>query len=221
MDEDTFEYLRRVPKRLFHELTSNIRNFARIKPKHCTLGINFVVHKENVPTIYESIRFFKELGVDNIKFTPVWGLNFFEYHKDIIAPVVEQINKARQDFQDDSFKIYDTYEQDFNLTGASERTYNTCYTMQVNPIIGADCGVYACHNKAYDPTGLISNIRYQSFKSLWFSKETAEFFKSFNPRHLCRHQCTADAKNIALLDFVKNKGSITISQGKIKSINFT
>ncbi len=220
IDARTFESLRRVPQRLFYELISNIRNFAQMKPKSCTLGINFVVHKENAPKIYESVKFFKELGADNIKFTPVWGPDFFEYHKDIITPVTEQISRARQDFQDDSFRIYDTYKQDFGLTGFSERTYDKCYTMQICPAIGADCGVYACFSKAYDSTGLMGSIKNQSFKSLWFSEKTADFLKSFNPKNLCKHQCPVDEKNLALIDFIKNKGSINIPKDPVESVNF-
>ncbi|VVB82616.1 Coenzyme PQQ synthesis protein E [uncultured archaeon] len=221
IDAKTFSHFRKRPEKWFDELTSNIKNFARIKLPSCNLGINFVVHKENVSQIYESVKFFKELGVDNIKLSPVWSPDFFKYHEKIIQPAKEQIEKARKDFEDGSFRVYDTYKEDFSLTGSQERTYEVCYNMQIMPTIGADCGVYACFSKAYDSKGLIGSIKDQSFKKLWFSKETADFFKNFNPKISCKgHQCPLDEKNLLLIDFVKNKGTVNSPPQNLRDINF-
>jgi len=220
VDEKTFSILRRRPPRLFYDLMSNISNFAKIKSNFCSLGINYVVHKENVKDIYDAIKLFKDMGVDNIKFTPVWGPRFFDYHKDIRFTAEEQIKRARQDFQDLSFKIYDTYEQDFALTANSKRTYDKCYNMQVMPAIGADCGLYVCFSKAYDRQGLIGSLKNQSFKGLWFSKKTAEFFNSFNPRELCNHQCPCDEKNILLTEIVGNGCSLEKPITSLNAVNF-
>ena len=38
--------------------------------------------------------------------------------------------------------------------------------MQVVSVIGADCNVYNCHNKAYDKTGRVGSIKNQKFSDL-------------------------------------------------------
>jgi MoaA/NifB/PqqE/SkfB family radical SAM enzyme len=194
-DAKSFSKIRRVPEDDFYKLTSNIENFAKIKDALCELGINFVVHKNNSDQVYRSVGHFKNLGANHIKITPRWISNFEEYHKPIIESVLEQIAKARQDFQDKTFNVHDTYEGDFSGASVSERSYNRCYVMQTIPVIAANCKVYFCHDKAYASDGILGSIKDKSFKELWFSKEATEIFKKFNPKEKCNHHCANDSKN--------------------------
>ena len=40
----------------------------------------------------------------------------------------------------------------------------------------------------------------KSFKEFWFSKETKQFFDTFNAKISCNHQCSNDFKNILIND---------------------
>jgi len=207
IDGESFSEIRKMPEHLFDEVVENIRNFASIKNSNCELGINFVVHEKSKDRIYEAVKFYKELGADHIKFSAVWKTpGFYEYHFKIRTDVINQIIRAKEDFVDETFKIYDTYENDLELTGKSKRTYSRCYVMQTMPIIGADSKVYYCHNKAYDDTGCLGSIENQSFKELWFSEESKVKFENFNPMVMCRHQCTNDMKNILINDALQCSG---------------
>ncbi len=208
MDAETFVRTRKRPAILFHKLKENIKNFAKIKAPDCEFGINFVVQKENAEKVYDSVKYFKELGVDHIKITPCWMPEFLEYHKPLIDSVAEQINKARNDFQDDKFTVYDTYENDFNLTGLSERKYPKCFIMQVIPVIGADSVVYFCHDKTYAKNGALGSIKNISFKELWFSNEAAKIFKEFNPIEECKHHCTYDSRNLSIMEMIQDLNSL-------------
>lgn len=194
-DAKSFSEIRCVPEDWFYKLTENIRSFAKIKNPNCELGINFVVHKKNADQVYRSVKHFKELGVNHIKITPMWISNFLEYHKPINETVLDQIARAKKDFADDNFAVYDTYEADFSGCSVAERTYKRCYIMQTVPVIGANCKVYFCHDKAYASDGVLGDIKNKSFKELWFSKEAAKIFKNFNPQERCRHHCANDSKN--------------------------
>ena len=76
--------------------------------------------------------------------------------------------------------------------------------MQIVPVIGADAVVYFCHDKTYVTNGALGSLKEKSFKELWFSKETKEKFKSFNPMHECQQHCTYDSRNILINDAIKN-----------------
>lgn len=192
-----FSETRRVPEDLFYELKNNIQNFARTKSPKCVLGINFVVQEKNAPHVYDSIKFFRELGVNNVKVTPEHiPKGFIEYHAPFKDSVIEQVAKARLDFPE--FGIHDTYEADFKLTESNKRTYSKCYVMQTIPTIGADSVVYFCHDKAYSENGILGSIKERSFANLWFSKEAAEIFRTFNPEKECRHHCANDRRNIEI-----------------------
>ncbi len=203
-DAKTFSETRKRPESWFYELGNNIKNFARIKKPECELGINFVVQDKNADKLYESVKYFKELGVNHIKITPCWFPNFLEYHKDIRKKAEEQIAKARQNFEEDGFTVYDTYKNDFELTGIDKRLYSKCYVMQIIPVIGADSIVYFCHDKTNAKNGILGSIKNKSFKELWFSNKVKEIFKNFNPKKECRHHCTYDRVNLNAIEMLNN-----------------
>lgn len=207
-DPETFSKTRKVHERWFYELADNLRNFAKIKKESCEFGINFVVHEGNANQVYRSVKYFKELGVNHVKITPCYTPNFLEYHQATKDSVLEQIAKARKELESDNFTVYDTYDNDFKLTGLSERTYSKCYVMQIIPVIGADSIVYFCHDKTYTKNGALGSIKNRSFKELWFSKEALEKFKKFNPQLDCRHHCTADSRNLGAIKMINDLNNL-------------
>jgi len=190
---------RRIKKDNFYKVVKNIYDFDKIRTGD--LELNYIVHKDNYKDIYKSVKFWKSIGVDNIRFCPAWFPNFFEYHKDIYPVFKKQYKKALK-LQTKKFTIGESFTKEFEGGGNINRMYKKCNMMQILPVVGADCNVYACHNKAYDKTGIIGSIKNQSFKKMWFSKKTHKFFNSFNPCKLCKHQCTNDAKNILINDIL-------------------
>ncbi len=203
---EIFEEIREKPKEYFYKLSENIKNFAKIKSPKCVLGINFVVHIKNKDKIYESAKFFRNLGVEYIRFSPVWNPDFLKYHEPFKEQVIRQIKKAKEELETEKFAVLDTFKKDFELSNISERTYSKCYFMQLNPVIAADQRVYFCHNKAYDKDGILGSIKDKSFKELWFSKEAADKFKNFDCKAGCKHQCSNDLKNILIRDIINSFG---------------
>ncbi len=203
IDSKTFNIIRRVPEIMFEKLISNLRNFAKIKNPKCEFGINFVVNDKNSNQIYEAVKFFKDIGVNHIKITPLYTpRNFHEYHAPFRESVISQIKRAKEEFVDENFAVFDTYENDFTLGSVHGRRYTNCPIMQIVPVIGADSCVYFCHDKSYTEDGLLGSLRDKSFKELWFSEEAKEKFKNFNPAESCKHHCTFDARNILINDAI-------------------
>ncbi len=203
-DAKTFAVTRRVPEKLFGGLTENIKNFSRIKDPDCEFGINFVVQEHNADKVFDSVKHFKELGCNHIKITPCWMPNFLDYHKPFINSVLLQIQKAKQELTDKNFAVYDTYKADFEHCGVYERTADKCLFAQSVTVIGADCNVYFCHDKAYAPDGVLGSIKNKSFKELWFSEEAKNKLQNLNPKINCPHHCANDLKNMRCIDIVEN-----------------
>lgn len=198
-DEASFNKSREVKGvgRIF----TNISDFAKNSQK-CEIEINFVVTKDNICHLYPMAKRVKDLGVSNIRFSPIWGPEFIAYHKPIMGEAIMQIRNAKKDLEDDSFKVISSY----NIEEKTEhREYDKCYFNQIVPVIGADLKVYTCHNKAYDPNGEIGNIREQSFSDLWFSKQTHNFFNDFD-LGCCDHECANDKKNILINNIIDGHG---------------
>jgi MoaA/NifB/PqqE/SkfB family radical SAM enzyme len=193
---ELFSETRRVPETLFHELIDNLADFAKRKNSDCEFGINFVIHKKNADKIYEAAEFFRNLGMNHLKTTPLYvPEGFAEYHSSIKENVIEQIKKAQQKFEGEDFSVYDTYEKDVIGKEIHQRMHSRCYIMQIIPVIGADSSVYFCHDKTYTDKGMLGSLTDKSFKELWFSEEANKKFKSLNPRIDCPEKCTYVARN--------------------------
>ena len=227
---ETAEATRKISCGKFDEIVRNMKLFSEIKSEDCEFGINFVISHKNHHEVYEAAKFFQELGLDHIKYTPRWidhdqvdsstGLGWIDYHAPFKQSVIDQIERAKRDF---NINIYDTYENDFNLTGKNFRPYKKCPTMEITPVIAADQMVYTCHDKAYTDLGKMGSIVDKSFKELWFSGEVRQFIRDFNPQERCKHHCTYDSRNLLTNDIVEGRLFVTDEMvGKIPedSINF-
>lgn len=192
---ETYAKVRQLPLEAFHEVCENIRRFSKIKKKDCELGINFVINHENADQVYEMARMVKELGVNHIKYTARVTKDLFDYHKPFKQNVIEQIHRAKEELEEDGFRIINKYESDFDSVLVFHRCYETCYVNRIFTVIAADSKVYFCHDKAYVREGLVGDLKNQSFKELWFSDETIKRYESFNPQKECEHHCVYDDRN--------------------------
>jgi MoaA/NifB/PqqE/SkfB family radical SAM enzyme len=193
--------IRNVDKSCFEKVKKNIENFAKLKNKNCDLGVNCVVNHLNYPYLVEIAKFCKNIGIDNLRFSPVWKQDFLEYHTPFKEKAIEQLNEAKK-LISPNFSVGSTYERYFDgSTGSNFRNYPRCFYMELVPVIAADQCVYTCHNNAYEPAGKIGSIKNQSFKKMWFSKSTQKFFKKFNHKKVCMHECSNDEKNRILNEF--------------------
>jgi radical SAM protein with 4Fe4S-binding SPASM domain len=203
VDYHTAEQLhefRGVEPRYFQMLLDNIRKFAESKPSQCNLFVNYIVHKKNASGILYAAKLYRELGVENVRFSPMWVPDFHAYHVTIKDEVERQLHEARE-LCDGTFTVNSTYDLE-SSTHSLVRGYSHCHFCQVVPVVAADGNVYACHNKAYDPKGLVGSILNRKFSDLWFSQEAGDFFHRLDPSRDCRHQCAADQKNLLIQDIL-------------------
>lgn len=204
LDPEQLEQNRKVNRRGFDQIMANLAAFAAQKSKDCDFGVNFIVHRGNFNGLAVFAARMKNLGVENVRFSPMWVKGFREYHLPIKEQVEAELAKAAV-LIDDSFTVNTTYNLDF--CGFSlDRHYTRCHFGQVVPVVGADQNVYACHNKAYDHTGLIGSIKHQTFQQLWMGGEAEKFFANLNPQVSCRHQCANDRKNQLIEQMIGSYG---------------
>ncbi len=200
-----FSQIRNKSEKDFYQLKKNLLEFAENKDSRCDFEVNCVVSHINYKNLVDIAKFCKDIGIANIRFAPVWKKDFRTYHVPFKDEAIAQIEKAK-DLTDSSFGVGSTYERYFNKsTGSEKRDYSRCFYMETVPVIAADQNVYTCHNNAYKSEGKIGSIMNQSFKELWFSPETASFFKNFDTREVCKHECSNDEKNRILNEWIACK----------------
>lgn len=198
---ETYEGIRRV--NTHEKVINNIANFASVKNMNCTLGINCVISKSNADEVFEICALVKKLGVDNIKLSPIAvkedGKN---YHDSIKKTVIEQIASAQKELESSDFRIMDKYTCDLDLPTTYHKQYQKCYIQNFFAVIGADCKVYRCHQRAYTKAGEVGDLTQMSFKDLWFSQNVIEKMNTFEPQKECCFRCAFDERNTLLNDFV-------------------
>lgn len=183
---------------MFGDVMANLMQFAGNKAPGCDLGVNFIVTRENYEGLVEFARTLKILGVENVRFSPVYVQNFRQYHE-LIAPRVREQLQAAQYLCDDTFSLNSTYDLD-SPSKQHHRPFTRCLYAQTVPVVGADLNVYPCHNTAYSAKHVIGSIRDQTFKDLWFADETAEFFRRLNPSCHCTGIECANQNKVVLFN---------------------
>ncbi|MGN0141585.1 MAG: radical SAM/SPASM domain-containing protein [Roseburia sp.] len=194
---ETYSKIRGV--HTFDKVINNIRNFVKIKGNACTVGINCVITRDNYTEIYDLCKIIAETGADNIKLSPLrLNADLGEYHKPIEHTVKEQIKRAKADFENGRFAIIDKYDGDAGLEENYCKPYNRCMIQEVFTVIGADCKVYFCHQRAYTKDGDIGSLAERSFKELWYADDTIKKVQELDACRECNFRCVFDERNMLL-----------------------
>lgn len=192
---------RGVKEAEFAMIIENMRSFAARKSP-CELGVSFIVTKEDHTHIYDFCKLMKEIGVDHVKLSgcvvSVNGKENNAYHAEIKEEVGRQLARAKE-LADGDFKVVDHYHE---LEERFDKPYTSCPYLQFLTVIGADCSVYTCQDKAYMDDGLLGNIKERSFKSFWFSEENKKAMRAVDPSKICSHHCVSHAKNLLLHEYL-------------------
>lgn len=200
-NEDSFTESRKIPKSNFYQIAENVFNFSKIKGS-CNLGVNYIITKENYDKLLEAFNFMIVIGADNIRFSPVWVPDFYNYHNEIQHQVRGQLDYIYKQNKK-GVSIFDSY---YIPPIVNKRGYDRCLFSQIVPVIGADLNIYTCHNMAYSPRALIESIKNKKFSEVWFSEKTKKFFQNFKPNISCNHQCANDTKNKILHEIMDCHG---------------
>lgn len=195
---------RHVGEQCFDGVIENLSKFASLKCEQCDLGVNFIVTRYNCNGLVPFAALLKSIGVQNVRFSPVYVDGFQEYHRPIADSVGEQLAEI-QSMCDDWFSVNSTYDINSD-SKKKERPFKRCLYMQTVPVIGADQNVYACHNQAYSRDGLIGSIKDQTFSDLWYSDAAKRVFESLDPSVSCRKEC-ANHNKVALFNSLAASGS--------------
>jgi len=200
-DDESYSEARDVKIGEFSKIIQNMKDFSALEGK-CALGVSFIVDAKNYLHTYEFIKLIKTTGANSIKISPCVISNHSnendEYHKPLFDEVQEQIRKAQDEFEDETFEIYNSFHL---FADETYKEYKWCPYMQILPVIGADLNIYPCQDKAYNlDNGLVGNIKDKSFKEFWY-EDKEKFFK-INPTKDCKHRCVADGKNKMILDYL-------------------
>jgi MoaA/NifB/PqqE/SkfB family radical SAM enzyme len=199
-EETGYARSRRVPEAFFGRVLDNVEAFVRTA-HGCTVGFSFIVTADNADAIFDFCKLALRVGARHVKLSACVVSNDAaennRYHEPLAAVVAEQIAAARR-LENDGFEVLDHYHA---LPDRFERPYRACPMLEYLTVIGADCTVYTCQDKAYTVTGTLGSIAERRFRDFWSSPENAARVRGWNAAADCRHHCVSHAKNLLLTEF--------------------
>lgn len=194
---------RNVAESEFGMIIENMAEFAKKKHPDCELGINFIITQKNKDHVLEFIRLMKETGANHVKvcecIVSTRAAENNAYHAPHFRKVEDAIRQAKEQLEDQSFKVIDKFHEVDDKFG---KHYRFCPFLSFLNVIAADLNVYTCQDKAYTHDGILGSIKDRSLTELWCSQEYRDRVRAINPETTCRHHCVSHAKNLALIDYL-------------------
>lgn len=193
---DRYRTIRRTTSMAFETVLQHLREFVALKQatrSAVTIGIGFVVTRENWQEVLEATRLARDLGVDNIRLSAVFQPERAAY----FAPFFETASalcREAEALSSDTFRVINNFGERVSDLALGAPDYAVCGYQHVTTYIGADQQVYRCCVLAYSRRGLLGSLRQQRFKDLWAARSDDPPFDARG----CP-QCQFNGKNRAIL----------------------
>lgn len=188
----TYAAIRGVSEVTYHRTREHIRRLAKRGP---TLGVGFVVTKDNWTEICTAASNARADGASNIRISAVFQNDEADYFADIANEVRAEIATAKT-LQTPEFTVIDNFGARLSDLTQGSPDYQWCGQQFVGPYIGADGKVYRCCVLAYNQLGVIGDLHERRFAELWKDPETFRKMMEFDARGCPR--CMFNAKNRTL-----------------------
>ena len=191
---NTYGNIRKVKPDTFWRVIENIDKIVKKRngQNEPTLGISFVVTKENYTEILTATNIAKKSGADYIRFGAMFSQEDEKYYDGILKEIHHSCREA-ESISTNQFQVFNQFNKRLGDLLQKNPDYKYCGHMQVNTYVGADMNVYRCCALAYNKRGLIGSIENQRFKDLWQSQEKQNDFDNFDARKCKR--CPFNDKN--------------------------
>ena len=195
----TYSAIRKVSEKHYDTAWSNVRSLVKAKKdtlSNVTIGLGFVVTKENYTEIEEFAQQAKVAGVDNIRISAYFQSEKDKYFEEIYDTVSAAARQATQ-LQTNRFTVFNNFGDRFSDLKQAAPDYSFCGYQHFTCFIGADLNLYRCCNTSYTRRGSVGSLKTQSFKTLWDSNEKKKNYQSFDARK-CQW-CMFNNKNKTIL----------------------
>lgn len=209
---ESYAHIRNTPKKYWVRVWENVSTLAVcILEQHTktVLGVGFVVTPESYREIVEFAQRARDCGAHNIRFTAMFSTENETPFLKIYDEVCALIEKARRDFQTDTFAVYDNFGSRFDDLKQHAPDYSFCSYQSYTAYIGGDMKAYRCCILAYNKRGLVEggDLSKRSFSEFWKSQERKDDMNALDATGCPR--CQFNSKNRAMLYVMGNTASDT------------
>lgn len=166
---ETYSKTRRVSARHWPTVWANIEELSR----SCagTVGVGYVVTKENFHELPVAAELALQAGAANIRVGAVFSAEGVGYYGDRLAEIRAVLKSSRARFGGFFADVFDRRIEDLEVGSPVEPS---CGYQHLTTYIGGDLGVYRCCNTAYTQAGKVADLHEMRFADLY--NKPAEYF---------------------------------------------
>lgn len=189
-DREHYAQARRTTPKAFDETLDNINALVELRDKtksELTIGVGYVVAKENWEGVIAGTKLARELRVDNIRLSAVFSPDNDSYFDGFGDRAAALCRKATA-MSTDTFKVINNFDVRFAELKRGHPQFRFCPQQYIVPYIGADLNVYRCCVLAYTRRGLVGSLADKSFSDVWWSDDHKEDMAQFDARQCPRCQ---------------------------------
>lgn len=199
-------------KRTFNNVLKFISECSKLNKN--SVGVSFVIIRENVEELYLAAKIAKNCGADYIEFKPAYGYdysidkNLYEINT---VSLIEQIELSRT-LENADFKIVlnnqlnnfinNNFENDVQSITLLQEP-RLCITSKLRMVV-SPTGCYLCTPKRSKKYFSYGNPKEKSLVDIWYSKEHQSL-----TNELCSYKCTYHEQNKKLLELKESNQTFT------------
>jgi MoaA/NifB/PqqE/SkfB family radical SAM enzyme len=200
-DEETYMKVRRVPAGVYGRVLDNVQALVRERgaSRKPTIGMGFVVTRDNWSQVRLAAEIARDLGVDNLRISAVFQPADDAYFEPFFEQAAEAV-AAAESYSTDTFTVINNFGERVSDLRQHSPEYQRCPYQHLTTFIGADMNVYRCCVLSYTRRGLLGSVADQSFQGLWMSQQKWEAMDGFDARSCPR--CQFNDKNRAINSIV-------------------
>jgi len=164
----------------FENILTNLRMMVSLRKqlkKNITIGVGFLIHKENYKKLPRLAKRLKEIGIDYLQIRPIVMPQDNSLTR-LWATASKYIQKALN-FSDNKFYVF-PIDYRYHEMISKERSYKCCNIHNLLGIVGADGNVYLCSLFRGDSRFSFGNLYSQSFRDLWMGAKRKKLIRSLD-----------------------------------------
>lgn len=177
--KDTFAKIHGVKPGVWETTLNNIKIFLAQKPKGAVVGISYVISRENRKEIAQAASFWKQFGVDNIRYT----FTYDDHYDSGLNP--EELHAARLELahakkgETENFRVFTmTQRPDYYATPNID--FRFCGYQFFTWAIGYNAKVYPCCIQKYYNGFELGDLKEQSLHDIIYGERRRQYVNSFN-----------------------------------------
>jgi MoaA/NifB/PqqE/SkfB family radical SAM enzyme len=199
----TYCSVRRVPENHWTKMLENVRQLVQLKRARnapLTIGIGFVVTRENWSEVMDAAILARDLGADNLRISAVFQPDddsYFASFYDLAANLCHETESLSKN----GFTVVNNFGSRVDDLRLHHPDYKDCGYQNFTTYVGADLNVYRCCVLSYTERGTIGSLKEQRFRDLWLSDQKRADFAGFDARTCPR--CQFNDKNRAIARIIQ------------------